>query len=33
MFADSALAQDGYIIEYGFLEPPYYVDPDPDGRF
>ena len=28
MFADSALAQDGYIIEYGFLEPPYYVDPD-----
>ena len=27
MFADAALPQDGYIIEYGFLEPPYYPTP------
>ncbi len=33
MFADSALAQDGYIIEYGFLEPPYYPSSDnPTGN-
>lgn len=33
MFADAALAQDGYIIEYGFLEPPHYVSPDaPQGN-
>ena len=25
MFADAALAQDGYVVEYGFLEPPLFV--------
>jgi prepilin-type N-terminal cleavage/methylation domain-containing protein/prepilin-type processing-associated H-X9-DG protein len=28
MFADSAIAQDGYIIEYGQLWPPYFASPD-----
>ena len=28
MFADAAIPQDGYIIEYGFVEPPYYVTAD-----
>ncbi|MCP4645956.1 MAG: prepilin-type N-terminal cleavage/methylation domain-containing protein, partial [bacterium] len=33
MFADSALAQDGYIIEYGMLEPPHFATPDnPTGN-
>jgi len=33
MFADSAMAQPGYIIEYSFLEPPYFVSKDaPDGH-
>ncbi|MFP6583653.1 MAG: prepilin-type N-terminal cleavage/methylation domain-containing protein [Candidatus Hydrogenedentota bacterium] len=33
MFADAALPQDGYIIEYGFIEPPYYPTPDaPQGN-
>lgn len=32
MFADAALPQNGYIIEYSFLEPPYYVTADnPQG--
>ncbi len=25
MFADAAIPQDGYLVEYGFLEPPHYV--------
>ncbi len=33
MFADAALAQDGYIIEYGFVEPPHFVTNDfPQGN-
>lgn len=33
MFADAAIAQDGYLIEYGFLEPPYFVTDDkPEGN-
>lgn len=33
MFSDAALPQDGYIIEYGFIEPPYFPTPDaPDGK-
>jgi prepilin-type N-terminal cleavage/methylation domain-containing protein/prepilin-type processing-associated H-X9-DG protein len=28
MFADAALPQDGYIIEYGFVEPPYFPTPE-----
>jgi prepilin-type N-terminal cleavage/methylation domain-containing protein/prepilin-type processing-associated H-X9-DG protein len=28
MFADAALPMDGYIIEYGFLEPPHSVTPE-----
>ena len=33
MFADAALPQDGYIIEYSFIEPPYFVTPDhPQGN-
>lgn len=28
MFADAALPQDGYLIEYGFLEPPFPVSRD-----
>lgn len=28
MFADAAMPQDGYLIEYGFVEPPYYVTAD-----
>lgn len=33
MFADAALAQDGYIIEYGFIDGPYFVTPDaPQGN-
>jgi prepilin-type N-terminal cleavage/methylation domain-containing protein/prepilin-type processing-associated H-X9-DG protein len=28
MFADSALPQDGYLIEYGFLEAPHFPNPD-----
>jgi len=33
MFADAALPQDGYIIEYGFLEPPHPVDAEhPHGN-
>lgn len=31
MFADTALPQDGYIIEYGFVEPPYHPTPDEPG--
>lgn len=27
MFADAALPQDGYIVEYGFIEPPYFPSP------
>ena len=33
MFADAALPQDGYLIEYGFLEQPHYVSPEyPQGN-
>jgi prepilin-type N-terminal cleavage/methylation domain-containing protein/prepilin-type processing-associated H-X9-DG protein len=33
MFADAALPQKGYIIEYGFVEPPYHPTPDaPEGK-
>lgn len=33
MFADAAIAQDGYIVEYGFLEPPHFVSNDaPHGN-
>lgn len=33
MFADAALPQDGYIIEYGFIEPPYFPSPEhPHGN-
>lgn len=33
MFADSALPQDGYLIEYGFLESPHFVTKDsPRGK-
>lgn len=33
MFADAALPQPGYIIEYGFLSPPYFPTPDaPHGN-
>jgi len=33
MFADAAMPQDGYIVEYGFLEPPLFVTPDsPKGN-
>lgn len=33
MFADAAIVQDGYIAEYGFLEPPYFVtDNAPQGN-
>lgn len=33
LFADAALPQDGYIIEYSFIEPPYYPTPDqPKGN-
>lgn len=28
MFADAAMPQDGYIVEYGFLEPPFFVTND-----
>ncbi len=28
LFADAAIPQNGYIVEYGFLEPPYYVTAD-----
>jgi len=28
MFADAAFPQDGYIIEYSFVEPPYFPTPD-----
>ncbi len=28
MFADAALPQDRYLIEYGFVEPPYFPTPD-----
>ncbi len=28
MFADAALPQEDHIIEYGFLEPPYFVTPE-----
>lgn len=28
MFADAALPQNGYIVEYGFVEPPHYVTAD-----
>jgi len=32
MFADAAIPQDGYIIEYSFVEPPHYVTADmPQG--
>jgi prepilin-type N-terminal cleavage/methylation domain-containing protein/prepilin-type processing-associated H-X9-DG protein len=31
MFADAAFAQDGYLIEYSFLEPPYPVTRDHPG--
>lgn len=33
MFADAALPQPGYIIEYGFIEPPHFVTPEhPHGN-
>ena len=33
MFADAAIVQDGYIAEYGFLEPPHFVTNDaPQGN-
>ncbi len=33
MFTDTAMAQDGLIIEYSFAEPPYFVTPDhPHGN-
>jgi prepilin-type N-terminal cleavage/methylation domain-containing protein/prepilin-type processing-associated H-X9-DG protein len=33
MFADAALPQDGYLIEYSFVEAPYFVSPDnPHGE-
>lgn len=33
MFADAAMPQDGYIIEYGFIEPPHSVSRDfPQGN-
>jgi prepilin-type N-terminal cleavage/methylation domain-containing protein/prepilin-type processing-associated H-X9-DG protein len=33
MFADAAMPQDGYIVEYGFLEPPHFVTQDaPKGN-
>ncbi len=33
MFADAAMPEEGYIIEYGFLEPPYFVTNDyPQGN-
>jgi prepilin-type processing-associated H-X9-DG protein/prepilin-type N-terminal cleavage/methylation domain-containing protein len=33
MFADAALPQDGYIIEYGFIEAPHFASPEhPDGN-
>ncbi|MBI2422377.1 MAG: prepilin-type N-terminal cleavage/methylation domain-containing protein [Candidatus Hydrogenedentes bacterium] len=33
MFADAALPQNGYVIEYGFLEPPFYASHDhPHGQ-
>lgn len=33
MFSDAAFAMDGHIIEYGFLEPPYWPSPDnPTGN-
>ena len=33
MFADAALAQDGYVIEYSFIEPPLFVTPEhPHGE-
>ncbi len=33
MFADAAMPQAGYIVEYGFLEPPYFVTEDhPQGN-
>ncbi len=28
LFADAAIPQDGYIVEYGFIEPPFYVTAD-----
>lgn len=28
MFADAALPQDGYVTEYSFIEPPYFVTPE-----
>lgn len=32
LFADAAIAQNGYIVEYGFVEPPHYVTADePQG--
>lgn len=33
MFADAAMPQQGYIVEYGFLEPPHFVSKDyPHGQ-
>lgn len=33
MFADAALPQDGYLIEYSFIEPPYFPSPqNPSGN-
>lgn len=33
MFADAALPQNGYIIEYGFIEAPHFVTPEyPEGN-
>jgi len=33
MFADAAMPQDGYIVEYSFLEPPYFVtENEPSGN-
>lgn len=33
MFADAAMPMDGYIVEYGFIEPPHFPTPDnPKGE-
>ena len=33
MFADAAIAQNGYVVEYGFVEPPMFVTPEfPHGN-
>jgi prepilin-type processing-associated H-X9-DG protein len=33
LFADTAMPQDGYLVEYGFVEPPYFPSPEkPHGN-